>query len=72
MGIRAKGGGGVGAPRGRGISTRMQEESRMRAPLYIRMRDEDNVAIVVIQRGLHPGAVFADGLQLVEQIPARP
>ena len=44
----------------------------MRAPLYIRMRDEDNVAIVVIQRGLHPGAVFADGLQLVEQIPARP
>ncbi len=30
----------------------------MRAPLYIRMRDEDNVAIVA-----------NDGLQLIEQIP---
>jgi galactarate dehydratase len=47
----------------------MQEEPRMRAPLYIRMRDEDNVAIVANQGGFHPGAVFADGLQLIEQIP---
>ena len=43
----------------------------MRAPLYIRMRDEDNVAIVANQGGFHPGAVFADGLQLIEQIPTR-
>jgi galactarate dehydratase len=47
----------------------MQEKPQMRAPLYIRMRDEDNVAIVANQGGLHPGAVFADGLQLIEQIP---
>jgi galactarate dehydratase len=39
------------------------------APLYIRMRDDDNVAIVANQGGLYPGAVFADGLQLIEQIP---
>ena len=47
----------------------MQEKPQMREPLYIRMRDEDNVAIVANQGGLHPGAVFADGLQLIEQIP---
>jgi galactarate dehydratase len=38
-------------------------------PLYIRMRDEDNVAIVANRGGLHPGAVFADGLAVIEQIP---
>ena len=46
-----------------------QEKTQMREPLYIRMRDEDNVAIVANRGGLHPGAVFADGLQLIEQIP---
>ena len=34
----------------------MQEKPQMRAPPYIRMRDEDNVAIVANQDGLHPGA----------------
>lgn len=38
-------------------------------PLYIRMRDDDNVAIVANSGGLHPGAEFAGGLRLVEQIP---
>lgn len=38
-------------------------------PLYIRMRDEDNVAIVANRGGLHPGAEFPCGLRLVEQIP---
>jgi galactarate dehydratase len=38
-------------------------------PLYIRMRDDDNVAIVANRGGLHPGAQFADGLMLLEQIP---
>src|SRR6202012_4714163 len=52
-----------------GISLRMQEKPQMRAPLYIRMRDEDNVAIVANNGGLHPGATFADGLTLIEQIP---
>src|SRR6266404_4633174 len=38
-------------------------------PLYIRMHADDNVAIVANRGGLHPGAEFACGLQLVEQIP---
>jgi galactarate dehydratase len=33
------------------------------------MREDDNVAIIANQGGLYPGTVFADGLQLVEQIP---
>jgi galactarate dehydratase len=41
----------------------------MRAPLYIGMRDEDNVVLAANRGGLHPGAVFADGLQPIEQIP---
>jgi galactarate dehydratase len=47
----------------------LQEKPRAGEPLYIRLREEDNVAIVANQGGLHPGATFADGLQLVEQIP---
>jgi galactarate dehydratase len=46
-----------------------QEKPPTKAPLYIKMRDEDNVAIVANQGGLHSGAMFADGLQLIEQIP---
>src|ERR1700704_509451 len=38
-------------------------------PLYIRMHADDNVAIVVNRGGLHPGAEFAGGLRLIEQIP---
>src|SRR5437899_11286714 len=38
-------------------------------PLYIRMHADDNVAIVVNRGGLHPGAEFACGLRLIEQIP---
>ncbi|WP_334516694.1 galactarate dehydratase [Bradyrhizobium sp. AZCC 1693] len=38
-------------------------------PLYIRMHADDNVAIVANHGGLHPGAEFACGLRLVEQIP---
>src|SRR5438552_18695428 len=48
---------------------RPQEKAQAKTPLYIRMRDDDNVAIVANQGGLYPGAVFADGLQLIEQIP---
>lgn len=40
-----------------------------RPPLYIRMHDADNVAIVANDGGLSPGAVFADGLTLVERVP---
>src|SRR3954449_417096 len=38
-------------------------------PLYIRMHADDNVAIVANRGGLHPGAEFACGLRLVDQIP---
>jgi galactarate dehydratase len=45
------------------------QKAQTRAPLYIRMHDDDNVAIIANQGGLYPGAVFADGLELIEQIP---
>jgi galactarate dehydratase len=38
-------------------------------PRYIRMHENDNVAIVVNDGGLRPGAVFADGLVLREAVP---
>jgi galactarate dehydratase len=38
-------------------------------PLYIRMQDGDNVAIVVNDGGLPIGSRFADGLTLVDQVP---
>src|SRR5206468_3189268 len=38
-------------------------------PLYIRMHADDNVAIVANRGGLHPGAEFACGLRLIEQVP---
>ena len=40
-----------------------------KSPLYIRMHAGDNVAIVVNDGGLPPGAVFPDGLTLVEAVP---
>ena len=38
-------------------------------PLYIRMHDTDNVAIVVNDGGLSAGTVFEDGLTLREAVP---
>lgn len=38
-------------------------------PLYIKVNDADNVAIVVNDRGLPAGTRFDDGLQLVEHVP---
>ena len=46
-----------------------RENTLASEPLYIRMRDEDNVAVIANRGGLYPGAVFADGLKLIEQIP---
>ena len=40
-----------------------------RSPLYIKMHDGDNVAIVVNDGGLPAGSTFADGLVLKEQVP---
>ena len=46
-----------------------QERTLASEPLYIRLREEDNVAIIANQGGLSPGVEFASGLRLVEQIP---
>jgi galactarate dehydratase len=46
-----------------------QKEPQANAPLYIRLREDDNVAIVANQGGLHRGAEFGCGLRLIEQIP---
>ena len=40
-----------------------------REPLFIRMNERDNVAIVVNDGGLDAGAVFASGLVLKERVP---
>jgi galactarate dehydratase len=39
------------------------------SPLFVRMRDEDNVAIVVNSGGLPAGTRFPDGLTLREHVP---
>ena len=41
----------------------------MSKPLYIRMHEGDNVAIVSNDGGLPPGTVFAGGLILVDKVP---
>lgn len=46
-----------------------QDQHPSSKPLYLRMRDEDNVAIVANSGGLRPGAEFPCGLRLIEQIP---
>lgn len=38
-------------------------------PLYIKVHDADNVAIVVNNQGLPAGTRFEDGLQLTEHVP---
>ena len=38
-------------------------------PLYVRVHDRDNVAIIVNPEGLPEGTAFADGLILTERIP---
>jgi galactarate dehydratase len=47
----------------------LPQQTQTSEPLYIRLRDDDNVAIVANGGGLRPGARFACGLTLVEQIP---
>ncbi|QHM72244.1 galactarate dehydratase [Mixta intestinalis] len=42
---------------------------REETPRYIRVHEDDNVAIVVNDNGLSAGAVFPCGLQLTEHIP---
>jgi galactarate dehydratase len=44
-------------------------DTAARQPLYIRMHERDNVAIVANDGGLPAGAEFRDGLTLVERVP---
>jgi galactarate dehydratase len=44
-------------------------ESVANAPLFIRMHEADNVAIVVNDGGLPAGTVFPNGLTLVDKVP---
>lgn len=44
-------------------------KQRASAPLYIKVHDSDNVAIIVNDDGLKAGTQFADGLTLTEHIP---
>ncbi|QIQ20601.1 galactarate dehydratase [Zophobihabitans entericus] len=45
--------------------TKQNEEK----PLYIKVHNSDNVAIVVNEGGLSAGTVFSDGLTLIEHVP---
>ncbi|HAB23815.1 MAG TPA: galactarate dehydratase, partial [Pantoea sp.] len=38
-------------------------------PLYIKVHEDDNVAIVVNNQGLPAGTTFPDGLTLTEHVP---
>jgi len=49
------------------MSTR--QAAGIRAPLYIRMHEADNVAIVANDGGLPAGTVFPCGLTLVDKVP---
>lgn len=51
------------------MEARLQDSAQASKPLYIRLRANDNVAIVANKGGLYPGAEFAGGLRLIEQIP---
>jgi galactarate dehydratase len=53
-------------PRG---DQRDDQQGAVDTPRRIRMHDNDNVAIVVNDGGLRAGAVFPDGLTLVEDVP---
>ena len=47
----------------------MSDSAKQNKPLYIKLHDDDNVAIVVNAGGLPAGTVFECGLTLLEQIP---
>lgn len=49
--------------------TSARGNDQAKTPRYIQVRADDNVAIVANKGGLHPGAEFANGLRLIEQIP---
>ncbi|WP_133579781.1 galactarate dehydratase [Aureibacillus halotolerans] len=48
------------------MTTKMDQAE---APLYIKVHESDNVAIIVNTKGLSEGTVFPSGLELVEFVP---
>src|SRR6185369_11625633 len=64
VGVRALEEGDRDGPHHRGLTM----ENRTQ-PLFIRMHERDNVAIVANDGGLPAGAVFPCGLALVERVP---
>jgi galactarate dehydratase len=51
------------------MSTETTPANTVNLPRYILMHDNDNVAIVVNDRGLPAGTIFPDGLTLISQVP---
>ena len=49
--------------------TNSEAGTSVNTPRYILMHENDNVAIVVNDRGLPAGTVFPDGLTLISQVP---
>ena len=47
----------------------MMADTPARAPLYIKMHERDNVAIIANDGGLPAGTAFASGLKLVDKVP---
>lgn len=47
----------------------MNKEKSLSTPLYIKVDEQDNVAIVVNDNGLPAGTRFSCGLELVEMVP---
>ncbi|QZN94931.1 galactarate dehydratase [Symbiopectobacterium purcellii] len=51
------------------MSEKKVTDSTLEKPLYIKVHESDNVAIVVNNNGLRAGTRFSDGLELIEHVP---
>src|SRR5512140_1908545 len=47
----------------------MSEPTGVTKPLFIKVREDDNVAIIVNSNGLPAGTTFENGLTLTEHVP---
>lgn len=51
------------------MSDKSESNAAQEQPLYIKVHDSDNVAIVVNNNGLRAGTRFNDDLELIEHVP---
>lgn len=51
------------------MSDKSESNAAQEQPLYIKVHDSDNVAIVVNNNGLRAGTRFNDHLELIEHVP---